>query len=91
MKILEQNGYKYSKEPFEGHTHRAKFRFTVSDDWREDTIMDIYTDNPDREAVKEVINSRKKEIVKSCEMEHWTTKKQDDISGKFLAEFLKDF
>lgn len=87
MKILEQNGYNYSRESFEGHTHRAKFRFTVSDDWREDTTMDIYTDNPDKIAVEEVINSKKKEVVKSCEMEHWTTKEKDDINSKFLDEW----
>ena len=90
MKILELNGYKYSREQFDGYKFRAKFRFTVSDDWREDMNMDIYTDNPDKIAVEKVINSKKKEVVKSCEMEYWTTKEQDDISSKFLNEWLKE-
>lgn len=90
MKILAQNGYKYSRAEFEGYKFRAKFRFTVSGDWREDTSIDIYTDNPDKIAVKEIINIIKKEKVKSFEMEHWATKEQDDLISQFIEETLKN-
>lgn len=84
-KILEQDGFKYSREPFEGHTHRAKFRLAESEDWRRDSCIDIYTNNPNKEEVKEVIRERAKETVISCKMEHWTTKEQDEILDKFLS------
>lgn len=85
--MLELNGYRYSKEMFEDYTHRAKFKLSVSEDWREDHYNDIYTDNPNKEEVLQVIKNRTKERVISCEMEHWTTKEQDDLA----MEFLKDW
>lgn len=89
MKVLKLDGYKYSKGAFEGHRFRAMFRFTVSEDWREDSNMSIYTDNPDKQNVEDVINSRKSEKVLSCKMVHWTTKEQDDLTSKFIDETLK--
>lgn len=89
-KILELNGYKYSREEFEGHTHRAKFRLAESEYWRKDSCIDIYTNNPNKEKVKEVIKNRVKETIISCKMEHWTTKEQDDLTSKFIEETFKD-
>ena len=90
MKILELNEYRYSREEFEGYTNRAVFRISISEDFREDTVVNIYTDNPDKEDVKKVIEGRKAEKVTSCKMEHWTTKEQDDLTSKFIDETLKD-
>lgn len=84
-KILEQNGFKYSREPFEGYTHRAKFRLSVSKDWREDSCIDIYTSNPNKEDVNNVIFEKTSKKVIECKMEHWTTKEQDEILDKFLS------
>jgi hypothetical protein len=89
-KILEQEGYKYSREQFDGYTYRAKFRLSVSDDWREDTNIDIYTDNPNKIDVLKVVSSKKTEKVKLFSMEHWTTKEQDDLTAQFIEETLKD-
>lgn len=90
MKILEHNGYKYSRKPFEGHTHRAKIRFSVSKDWREDVCVDIYTNNSDREEVNNTIVGRTTEKVIECKLEYWTTKEQDDSSSKFIDEWLNE-
>lgn len=89
-KILELNGYKYSRERFEGYKFRAIFNFKISDDWREDSNLNIYTDNPDKEEVKKVVDSRRTEKVTSCIMIHWTTKEQDDLTAIFIEETLKD-
>lgn len=90
MKILELNGHKYSRKEFEGYKFRSMFRLTVDNDWRNDSIITIYTDNPDKESVKEVINGQKKEIVKTCEIKHWTTKEQDELTALFIEETLRD-
>jgi len=89
-KILELNGFKYSREKFEEHKFRAIFKFSVSEDWREDSNINIYTDNPDKKEVEKVINSKKTEKVTSCVLFHWTTKEQDELTTQFIEEPLKD-
>lgn len=89
-KILEQNGFKYSREPFEGHKFRTIFKFRVNNDWRDDSKLHIYTDNPNREEVIRVINSKVKDNVIEVLLEHWTTKEQDDLASKWFEETLKD-
>lgn len=90
MKILEQNGFKYSREEFEGYKFRTIFRLSVSEDWREDVLSTIYTDNPNKEEVNNIIVSKTTDKVKSCVMEHWTTKEQDELTAQFIEETLKD-
>ena len=90
MKIIKRNGHSYSRDEFEGFKFRTMFRFTVSDDFREDSVIHIYTDCPDREEVVKVVDSLKKENLKSCELEHWTTKEQDELTSQFIEESLKD-
>ena len=88
--MKEINGYKYSKKEFDGYKFRSIFRLSVDEDWRNDTNIDVYTDNPDREEVKKVINSLTTDKVKNCFMEHWTTKEQDDRNSELIEETLKD-
>lgn len=89
-KILELNGYKYSREEFEGYTNRAVFRISISKDFREDTLVNIYTNCQ----IKRYCINTLKEITQhkatSCEMEHWTTKEQDDRNSELIEETLKD-
>lgn len=89
MKILEQNGHKYSREQFEGYKFRVIFRLKVSDDWREDIVVHIYTDNSNKEEVRDTIASRISDKVIGCEIEHWTTKEQDELTALFIEETLK--
>ena len=44
MKILERNGYKYSRGKFEDYKFRTVFRMGVDTDWRNDRKVTIYTD-----------------------------------------------
>jgi uncharacterized membrane protein len=89
-KILELNGYKYSREQFEGYKFRITFRIGVDTNWRNDSLITIYTDNPNKEEVNDVIISRTTDKVKSFIMECWTTKEQDDLAIQFIEETLKD-
>ena len=89
-KILELNGFKYSREEFEGYKFRTIFQFRVNNDWRDDSILNIYTDNPNREEVIKVINKKASNKVIEVLLEHWTTKEQDELTAKFIEEILKD-
>jgi hypothetical protein len=90
MKILEVNGFKYSREEFKGYKIRTIFNLRVNNDWRDDTKVHIYTDNTNREEVVRVVNSKTKDKVIEVILEHWTTKEQDEATSLFLDEFLKD-
>jgi hypothetical protein len=70
MKILEVNGFKYSREEFEGYKFRMMVRLSVSDDWRKDRNVNIYTDNPDKSEAFNVITSRTSKEVIKCILEH---------------------
>lgn len=89
MKILEQNGYKYSKEQFDDYKLRVMFRIGVDTDWRNDSVITIYTNNPIAEEVKGVIFSKTTDKVKSFVMEYWATKEQDELTVLFIEETLK--
>ena len=52
MKILERNGYKYSRGNFEDYKFRTVFRMGVDTDWRNDRTVTIYTDNPNKEEIE---------------------------------------
>lgn len=89
-KILELDGFKYSREEFEGYKFRTIFRIGADEDWRNDSIITIYTDNPNREEVLKVIASKTTDKVIEVILEHWTTKEQDKLQMEFLEETLKD-
>lgn len=84
------NGMIYSKTPFEGWKFRAKFRFKVDEDWRNDTTIDIYTNCSNRLDVHFAITSITTDKVIECNLENFTTKEQDEWSSKLLEEFIKD-
>jgi hypothetical protein len=88
-KILELNGFKYSRKQFEGYTHRLKFELdVVNQEWKSN--IDIYTNNEDKRSVYNVISELTTDKVKNLELVNWTTKEQDDLDVQFLEETLKD-
>jgi len=90
MKVLELNGYKYSKEKFNDYKFRSIFKLRVDNDWRNDVNINIYTDNPNRADVLNVVNLKASKKVIEVILEHWTTKEQDELTLQFLEETLKD-
>jgi len=92
--IKEKEGFKYSLKEFEGYKFRAKF---VAEDKKGKQVVntDIYTDNPSRSDVSSVlILSAKKRGLKATTictgLINWSSKEQDDMSSKFITEFLND-
>ena len=87
MKILEQDGHKYSREQFDDYKIRVKVRFEVKDE-EYPTNMDIYTTDTDKESIISVLNSTKRDKVVSLEIIHTATKEEDDIATLFMEETL---
>jgi len=79
---------KYSKNKFDGFTHRFIVKMKVDNDWRNDTNITIYSNSESYQKLEDFINEKKSEKVVSFKIEHRASKEQDEISEKFLDEFL---
>ena len=90
MKILTNNGYRYSKEEFEGYTHRFIVKFKVDDDWRNDNNIHIYSNSDSYQKLEDFINKKKSEKVIAFDIFHRATKEQDDLTSKFIEDMFKD-
>lgn len=80
----------YSKEPFEGFTHRFIVKMKVDADWRNDTNITLYSNSSSYQKLEDFINEKKSSKVVSFIIEHRATKEQDEMSAKFIDEFLAD-
>ena len=79
---------KYSKEQFEGFTHRFIVKFRVDNDWRNDTNITIYSNSDSYEKLVDFIKEKKSSKVIGFQIEHRATKEQDELSAKFINEVL---
>ena len=81
---------KYSKEKFEGYTHRFIIKLRVDNDWRNDNNIHIYSNSDSYQKLEDFINEKKSEKVVGFIIEHRASKEQDEMSSKLLDEFLND-
>ena len=79
---------KYSKEQFEGYTHRFIIKLRVDNDWRNDNNIHIYSNSDSYQKLEDFINEKKSEKVVEFRIEHRTSKEQDELSAKFIDEIL---
>jgi uncharacterized protein YjgD (DUF1641 family) len=79
---------KYSKEQFNGYTHRFIVKMKVDNDWRNDTNTTIYSNSDSYQKLEDFINKKKSTKVIDFKIEHRASKEQDEMSSKFLDEFL---
>jgi len=79
---------KYSKNKFDGFTHRFIVKMKVDNDLDSDTNITIYSNSESYQKLEDFINEKKSEKVVSFKIEHRASKEQDEISEKFLDEFL---
>lgn len=79
---------KYSREQFDGFTHRFIVRFKVDNDWRNDINITLYSNSDSHQKLVDFINDKKSDKVISFEIEHLVTKEQDEMTSKFLDEML---
>ena len=80
----------YSKEKFEGFTHRFIVKMKVDDDWRNDTNITLYSNSSSYQKLEDFINEKKSSKVISFIIEHRASKEQDEMSAKFIDEWLQD-
>lgn len=81
---------KYSKEQFDGYTHRFIVKMKVDQDWRNDTNVTIYSNSDSYQKLEDFVNEKKSDKVIDFKIEHRASKEQDEMSSKFLYEFLND-
>lgn len=79
---------KYSKEQFEGFTHRFIVKMKVDNDWRNDTDVTIYSNSDNYQKLEDFINEKKSDKVVSFSIEHRASKEQYEMSAKFIDEVL---
>lgn len=77
---------KYSKEQFEGFTHRFIVRLKIDNDWRNDITTHLYSNSDSYQKLEDFINEKKSEKVISFDIIHRATKEQDEMASKFIDE-----
>ena len=84
MEVKIKEGFKYSTTQFADYTHRAKFQLSFTD--KEDMQFDVYTTNPDKAIVENMILGNADKLYLThrrlfSKITYWTTKAQDDLAG----------
>lgn len=79
----------YSKQQFDGYTHRFIVTLSVDDDWRNDVNMTIYSNSDSYDELNEFINSKKTEKLVSFVIVHRASKEQDENASAFIEEVWK--
>ncbi len=79
---------KYSRTEFDGYTHRFIVNIKVDGDWRNDFNITLYSNSDSYQKLEDFINQKKSDKVVSWVIEHRASKEQDDLSSKFIDEFL---
>ena len=79
----------YSKQQFDGYTHRFIVTLSVDDDWRNDVNMTIYSNSDSYDELNDFINSKKTEKIVSSVIVHRASKEQDEHASAFIEEVLK--
>jgi hypothetical protein len=79
---------KYSKEQFEGFTHRFIVKLKVDNDWRNDTNINLYSNSDSYQKLQDFVNAKKSEKVIAFDIIHRVTKEQDEMASKLIDETL---
>lgn len=78
---------KYSRNKFEGYTHRFVVRFNVGDNHGHS--IDIYSNSDCYTKLSELINEKKTGRVLSYEIVHCASKETDDLTSNFIDEVME--
>lgn len=78
---------KYSKEQFEGYTHRFIVQCQTE---KSSHTLTIYSNSESNKDLEEFINEKKSKEVISFEITYKASKEKDEQTGKFLDDFFKE-
>ena len=81
---------KYSKEQFEGFTHRFIVKIKIDNDWRNDSSIHIYSNSDSYQKLEDFINKKKSDDVVAFNIIHMATKEEDEASTKLIDEWLEN-
>ena len=84
-----QTETKYSKQQFEGYTHRFIITFVTKCEPYY-SRMTIYSNNGSDMEMKDFIETKKTEKVIAFEISHKASKEQDELDSKFIDEVLNN-
>lgn len=79
----------YSKQQFDGYTHRFIVTLSIDDDWRNDVNMTIYSNSDSYDELNDFINSKKTEKIVSFVIVHRSSKEQDENASAFIEDILE--
>lgn len=79
---------KYSREEFDGFTHRFIVKMKIDNDYRNDINITIYSNSDSYQQLEDFINQKKSDKVLSFSIEHMASKEQDEMSSKFIDDVL---
>lgn len=80
---------KYSKETFDGYTHRFIVRISVDEYCRNDINLTLYSNSAKYEDILSFLEKNKTEKVKEYKVEYRSSKEEDENTAKFLDEILE--
>ena len=83
-------GTTYSKQQFEGFTHRFIVKLRIDNDWRNDTNVTIYSNSDSYQKLEDFITEKKSDKVVSFNIEHRASKEQDEMASKLIDETLNN-
>lgn len=86
MKTPEE--IKYSKTPFEGHTHRFIVEFEIGQP--NTSNLHIYSNSDSYQKLEDFINVKKSDKVVSHKIIHRASKEQDEMASKFIDEIFNE-
>ena len=81
---------KYSREVFEGYTHRFTVKFRIRGSIPVLRVMDLYSNSSDPEKLLEMIEKNKTEMVICFKILHCSSKTEDDYLSFFINDFIKN-
>lgn len=90
MEKFKVMGTKYSRTEFKGYTHRFIIEFRVSDDWRDNVSLTLFSNSSSYQKLDDYINEKRSDKVISFEIIHRATKEQDEMASKLIEDFFKN-
>lgn len=93
--MLELEGKKYSREPFDDYAYRARLTLEITEVKnhkvvKTETNIDIYTTNANSQHLYDVLWKRCSDNVTGLKISWWTSREQDERTNKFIKELLKE-
>lgn len=79
---------KYSREMFEGFTHRFNVGFRVDNDYRNNVYINIYSNSDSFYKISDFIYEKKTAKVVGFYIEHRASKEDDEMATEFINEVL---